>query len=252
MSMGAGVRSMKQEVLQLEEAIPWTMVRKNWRNKRTSWRRQVKQTELVADFAVRLKELRLALLAEDHDFFGCGPSWRNHLEACAQGRGSAAALMSVWDELKITIRSWLSGASPGGGGGVSGGGGGFTSPPGPAPSSASTGRAVVAMQAAVKSSTGNTTTTNLDDTDSLLQAPLESIMGHDGSSLHAVRQAIELERRVVSARLAAVQGGGGGEQTRSYFNSIAAGWEDSDFDSGVETDMDQGSDATDLDSDFDA
>lgn len=259
-----GVRSMKAEVLQLEESIPWTMVRRNWRNKRSLWRRQVKQTELVADFAARLKELRAALLADDHSLQGCGPGWRAHLDSCAAGRGTAAALAAVWDDLKTAIRLWMSGG--GGGVGPSGtpGGpaGGYAAlHAGPAPSAASTGRAVTAMQAAVKAG----------GADALLQAPLESIMGHDGASLHAVRQAIELERRVVAGRLAGLQGsapgsptvgdcGGGmdgwgtngGGAMVSYFSSIAATWEDSDFDSGADTEMDDASDATDLDSDFDA
>jgi hypothetical protein len=241
---------MKQEVLQLEEAIPWTCVRRNWRNKRTSWRKLVKQTELVSDFAARLKELRIALLADDHTFVGCGPAWRSHLESCIQGRGSAAALVSVWDEMKNTIRNWLSGS-----GAISGPVGGFVTPSGPAPSADSAGRAVLALQKAVKHGS----------TEALLQAPLESIMGHDGCSLHAVRQAIEMERRIVSSRLASLQsngvvgaspdqngnGDGSGAAVVSYFSSIAAGWEDSDFDSGAETEMEDGSDATDLDSDFD-
>ncbi len=255
---------MKAEVLQLEESIPWTMVRRNWRNKRSLWRRQVKQTELVADFAARLKELRVALLADDHSLHGCGPGWRAHLDSCASGRGTAAALAAVWDDLKTAIRLWMSGGGGGHGGvGPSGtpGGGYAAMHSGPAPSAASTGRAVVAMQAAVKAG----------GADCLLQAPLESIMGHDGASLHAVRQAIELERRVVSARLAGLQGsapgsptvgdcgGGPGEYGTnsggamvSYFSSIAATWDDSDFDSGDDTEMEDGSDDTDLDSDFDA
>lgn len=245
MPVNAGVRSMKQEVLQLEEAIPWTMVRRNWRNKRSMWRRQVKQTELVADFAARLKELRLALLADDTNFMGCGPAWRNTLETCIQGRGTASNLLSVWDELRSTIRSWLSCPSA-----VLGPtGGSFATTSGPPPSSASAGRAVLALQAALKH----------DGTEALLQTPLESITGYDGYSLHAVRQAIDAEKRIVNSRLAALQGVGGTLASEningavvSYFSSIAAGWGDSDFDSGAETEMDEGSDATDLDSDFDA
>ena len=236
---------MKQEVLQLEEAIPWTMVRRNWRNKRSSWRRQVKQTELVADFAARLKEVRMSLLADDQTFMGCGPAWKSTLDACIQGRGTASSLLSVWDELRTTIRSWLScpSAIPGPTGGS------FATTSGPPPSSASAGRAVLALQSALKQ----------DGTEALLQIPLEGITGHDGYSLHAVRQAIDAEKRIINQRIAALQGGGNGSPSEngngavvSYFSSIAAGWGDSDFDSGAETEMDEGSDATDLDSDFDA
>ena len=91
-------------------------------------------------------------------------------------------------------------------------------------------------------------------------------MGNDSQGLHAVRQAIELERRIVAARLAAAQqaaaaaASGEGQEgeapqqalSPSYFSSINAAWEDSDFDSGAATDGDDGaSDATDLDSEFD-
>lgn len=239
-SIVPGVRSMKQEVLQLEDGIPWPMVRRTWRNKRASWRRQVKATELVADLALRLKELRLALLTEDGNFVGCGIGWRNQLESCINGRGSAAALISVWDEMKNTIRSWLGApsATPGAG---------FGAPNGPAPSNISTVFAVQALQAAVQAG----------GEEALLQTPLESIVGNDSCSLHAVRQAVELERRVLMARLAALQGNGSpGEGAQravvSYFTSINASWEESEFDSGAESEMGEGSDVTDLDSDFDA
>lgn len=234
---------MKQEVLQLEDAIPWTLVRRNWRNKRTQWRRQVKQTELVADFAARLKELRLSLLTEDATFIGCGPTWRGQLDSCIQGRGSAVLLATVWDEMKNTIRSWLHGAavgSPGSGplGMASPGGGVSVHIP------ASSGRAVRALQAAVRQG----------GTEALLQTPLESIVGNDTQNLHAVRQAIELERRIVAARLAAGQGceSPAVQPVVSYFTSISAAWEDSDFDSGEESAMEEeGSDLTDLEMNFD-
>jgi hypothetical protein len=244
--LGPAVRSMKQEVLQLEDAIPWTMVRRTWRNKRATWRRQVKQTELVADFAARLKELRISLLTDEATFIGCGPAWRNQLDACLLGRGAAATLASVWDEMKNTIRSWLIGAgaaTPSAGRPGTANGMGVMStaamPPGPQTAA----RAVQALHAASFSG----------DAEALLQIPLEAICGNDTGSLHAVRQAVELERRIVAARLAAAQNGNGDSgQPASYFGSISAAWEDSEFDSGGDSEMEIGSDATDLDSDFDA
>ena len=175
-------------------------------------------------------------------------------------------LMAVWDELKHTIRVWMNGgtmnmnnmnAMHGIMNPAAAAASTLTSS-GPAPSAASAGRAVLAMQAAVK----------LGGTEALLQAPLESIMGHDGCSLHAVKQAIELERRAVASRLAEIRsgaqqqlqqqqpegmemdGGNGQKAMVSYFTTIQANWDDSDFDSGAESDG--GSDATDLDSDWDA
>ena len=117
-----------------------------------------------------------------------------------------------------------------------------------------------------------------DDAAALVQVPLESIVGSDsGAALHAVRHAIELEHKVVSARLAAVSAGGaqqqqlqqqqgegggdaagaaGGKPLVSHFSTISAAW-CSDFDSGAEEaaagDLmaQDGSSNTDLDSDFD-
>ncbi len=146
---------------------------------------------------------------------GCGPAWRNTLDMCIQGRGTASNLLSVWDELRSTIRSWLS--CPSAVPGLTGGSYATTS--GPPPSSASAGRAVLALQAALKH----------DGTEALLQTPLESITGYDGYSLHAVRQAIDAEKRIVNSRLAALQGVGGASPSEagngavvSYFSSIAA------------------------------
>jgi lysozyme family protein len=104
-------------------------------------------------------------------------------------------------------------------------------------------RAIKALQAAVRQG----------GTDALLQTPLESIVGNDSLGLHTVRQALELERRIVASRLAALKQSGEppAEPMVSYFTSINAGWDDGDFDSGAETEA-GGSDATDVDSDVGA
>lgn len=245
--LGPAVRSMKQEVLQIEDAIPWTLVRRTWRNKRTAWRKQVKQTELVADFAARLKELKEFLLTDEATFIGCGPVWKNQLESCVQGRGSAALLASVWDEMKNTIRSWL--ASSGNASSIHEArtlglkfGDSRVSLHGAPPGPESTSRAIKALQASIR----------IGNVDALLQAPLESIVGNDTSALHTVRQAVELERRIVSSRIAAMRSGDDVDNhPLSFFGKIRAPWEDSDFDSGADTDMEDDDDMTDLDSEFD-
>jgi hypothetical protein len=271
------LQALKQEILTLEDEIPWTLVRRAWKNKRTNWRRQLKTTENVIDLAVRLKELRQYLATDDGSFLGCGPTWQSALEGCIAGRGSFGQLFSVWDEMRNTMRSWLDNKlGVGGGGGgtprVGGGGGGMmidsnahgysggqitlTMPRGGGVQAGPTAvRALQALQAALK----------YEDVDKLLQTPLEAIVGYDSQGLHAVRQAVELERRMVAARMAAIEkqqqdggvggeendGGGNGKPLVSYFSSINAAWEDSDFDSGADTDMDDGGDVTDLDAEFD-
>ena len=96
--------------------------------------------------------------------------------------------------------------------------------------------------------------------------PLESILNHSREGLAAVAHAVELERRAVSAQLAAAAnssaaagagtGGAAGAAGAgdplplvSYFSSIHAGWGESEFDSGAESDC--GSDLTDMDSAWD-
>jgi hypothetical protein len=216
MALGPGVRSVKQEILHMEEAIPWTYVKRAWRNKRTSWRRQVKATELVTDLALRLRELRNALLLDEGFFTGCGRTWHNQLEVCIDGRGSAAVLLSLWDEMKNAIASWLGRPEIFSDGLIS------FAQSGPPPSNESTARAIQALQAAVKDK--SCTVESL-----VQQVPLELIVGHDSASLDAVAQAIEAERRYINSKLAAFQGTESpnyvGNVATSYFSSIGAPWD---------------------------
>lgn len=226
MTLGPGVRSVKQEILHMEEAIPWTCVKRAWRNKRTSWRRQVKATELVTDLAVRLRELQMALLVEEGAFTGCNRTWQNQLEVCIEGRGSATLLLSVWDEMKNAIASWLGRPDIFTGGFIS------YAQAGPPPSRESTARAIQALQAAIKD--------KFSIAESLVQqVPLELIVGHDSASLDAVAQAIEAERRYINKKLAALRGTEGpqhsGNVAASYFSSIGAPW-DFNSDDGHDSD----------------
>lgn len=244
------MRYMRLEVLGLEDIIPWNSVRRTWKSKRTSWRRQVKQTEVLADFAMRLKELRAALLTDEQPLPGCGSTWRAQLELCIQGKGSYGLLAAAWEEMRSTIRAWLEGRSK------------------PATVSAAAlqagaVRAVRAMQAVMAGGGGGGDPGGEADA-ALLQVPLESIVGHDsGAGLHAVRHAIKLEQRIVGARLAGRSAsqqqlsdgsggdGAGGQPLVSYFSSISAAWADSDFDSAGSDAMEACSQGTDMDSDYD-
>ena len=179
------------------------------------------------------------------------PEWeltRHPSTAPAQGKGSYGLLSAAWEEMRNTVRSWLEGRSK---------------PPtqSAAQLQASAARAVRAMHAALAAPGGEAGADAV-----LVQVPLESIVGGDsGAALQAVQQAIELEQRVVGARLAAAQGqapspsqaepseggdpqqqqqqpgegkqpsGSEGQPLVGYFSSVAAGWCDS-FDSGAPSD----------------
>ncbi|PSC72843.1 septin-10-isoform A [Micractinium conductrix] len=248
------MRCMRLEVLGLEDTIPWNSVRRAWKAKRTTWRRQVKQTEVLPEFAARLKELRAALLTDDQPLPGCGSTWRAQLELCISGKGSYGLLAAAWEEMRGTVRGWLEGRAK------------------PAALSAAAlqagaTRAVRAMQAALAAGGGGGEA-NADA--ALVQVPLESIIGHDsGVGLAAVRTALETEQKLLGARRmgrspsqqqlseGSGDGGGGGNGAAqqqppivSYFSSISAAWSDG-FDSGVASPDDVSGEATDLDEDFD-
>lgn len=188
------------------------------------------------------QELKAALLTEEAPLPGCGPTWRAQLEACISGKGSYGLLASAWEELRTTVQAWLEGRSK------------------PPPLSgvqlqAGAARAVRAMQAALAGASGGG---EAAADAALAQVPLEAVVGGDsGAGLAAVRQAIDVEQRILHARLAAAgaapDGGpadpqqqaaalqqqqqGGGQPLVSYFSSIQAAWADSDaFDSGADSD----------------
>ena len=209
-----GVRSMKQEVLELEESIPWTCVRKSWRNKRAAWKRQIRQVELVAGFAAKLKELRQALMIEDTALIGCGPSWRRQLDTCIQGRGSAAQLAAVWDEMKKTVTTWLYGPSS------------QNIECDSLPATA----ALRAMNDALKSGYSD-----------VLQVPIESIVRTDTGRLLGIREAVELERQRIISKFR-------GEEDIGRLARLNQAFQESDFDSGADTEQDA---MTDVDSMYD-
>lgn len=207
------VRSIKQEMLELEDSIPWTCVKKVWKNKRASWRRQVRQVELVAGFAFKMKELKQSLLIDDAALPGCGPSWNAKLDLCIQGVGSATQLSHVWDDMKSSILSWIHGSHMI-----------HTGEADSLPASV----AMKAMHSALQSGDG-----------SLIQVPIESMMGVDSERIMGLRQAVELERQKIIGRK---QGHEGTKMSIEQFH------EEDHFDSGAETDDEA---ATDIDDKYD-
>jgi hypothetical protein len=167
------VRSLQTEMLELEEVIPWNHVKKIWKNKRAAWRRQVKQTNHISGFATKIKDLKQAMLIDDNVFMGCGPEWTTCLDLCAQDLGSSSQLDSVWDELKTAIHSWIY----------------FTSPVSihgeidSLPASI----ALEALQGAVLS------TPSSHKASTLLQVPIESMIGLHSERLLGVRDSLEVQ-----------------------------------------------------------
>lgn len=193
------VRALQAEMLEFEEMIPWNCVRKIWKNKRATWRRQVRQTVYISGFSIRIKELKQAILIEDNSIMGCGPEWASCLDLCYRGLGSSGQLDSVWDELKTAIQSWMY----------------FNSP-------VSTRGEIDSLPASIALETLHTAvqlTESSDKASTLLQVPLESMIGLHSERLMSIRESLEakIQKRVVD----------GGESKVIKVDT---------FDSGAETD----------------
>lgn len=79
--------SLREDVLLMEDRIPWTAVRRSWRTQRTAWRRGVRTAEGMCEIALRVRELLLALVSDDAlPFSGCGYSWRAALDGFCVGQ----------------------------------------------------------------------------------------------------------------------------------------------------------------------
>lgn len=107
------VYGLQEDMLAVEEMIPWACVRKIWKSKRGSWRREVKQTSSIRGFAKLLKDVRQALLITgDVQFtssaeFTLKTAWKAQLEKCVDGTARASTLDGVWLEFKTNVNGWL-------------------------------------------------------------------------------------------------------------------------------------------------
>ena len=206
---------LQQEMLELEEVIPWNCVRKIWKNKRATWRRQVKQMSHVPGLASKIKELKYAILMDDNALLGCGPEWSSKLDTCLQGMGSSQQLTAIWDEMKTSVQTWMYSASKINNVGEI--------------DSIPTTIAMNAMKNALQSC-------GAQRGSSLLQVPIESMIGSHSVRLLGIREAVEIERQKILMK-------------RQRKNSDATDDKlDDGFDSGIETDKE---DATDVDSIYD-
>lgn len=204
--------AMQREMLELEETIPWNCVKKIWKNKRATWRRQVKQTIHISDLGMKVKELKNAMLINDNSLEGCGPEWASLLDRCIKGLGTPAQLDLVWDRLKTGVQSWMY----------------FTFP-------VSTHEEIDSVPTTIALKTLHEAVLVPDCSDkalNLLQVPLESMIGPHPERLGSIRESLEIQmqKHIVD-----------GQGTKPEY-------ERDEFDSGVETEDDA---LTDIDDKFD-
>ena len=107
------MKDLRQEMVQLEEAIPWTAVRKRWRTKRTSWRRSVRDADSTAAMAACLRDLQQALLVHappghpntSRAALNLGPFWQQSLASCLGGGEKHTMLLALWNDFKKQVKT---------------------------------------------------------------------------------------------------------------------------------------------------
>lgn len=99
--------------MQLEEAIPWTAVRKYWRTKRSTWRRAVREADSTAAMANCLRDLQAALLVlalpshanASRAALNLGPVWQQSLASCLEGGEKHPMLLALWNDFKKQVNT---------------------------------------------------------------------------------------------------------------------------------------------------
>ncbi|CAL8466997.1 g6533 [Coccomyxa elongata] len=228
----------RNQLLSLEDTVPWHAVKSSWRNRRPGWRRALKAADTVADVAVRLDEFRSHLMNDGATLpmgAAAGP-WEQSLTACLQGNGSIAALLTLCNELQQSVRLWLDLKL-------------VHTPVSPTVMSQAI-RAVQALQEGSQKGSGE-----------LHQVPLEAIVNHSSEGIQAVKNFLESGK----TKLSSPRGMGSPRAMTSPkltpklmsntfpilllspFNAIKGEFGiDDQFDSGAETDWEAGSQVTDM------
>ncbi|GIL91776.1 hypothetical protein Vretifemale_19369 [Volvox reticuliferus] len=144
------VRTIRRELLFLEEAVPWHYVTPAWKNARPGWRRSLQRNvdspaaaaaaaaaaagggvgvaaaaaaaadaaaaaamaALVGTTAASMLELHDALTTEkSQGLFARRGAWETRLRELAEGGNNHACLQVLWSEMAEGIRLWLAGGS---------------------------------------------------------------------------------------------------------------------------------------------
>ncbi|KAJ9510639.1 hypothetical protein QJQ45_027556 [Haematococcus lacustris] len=122
-------RTVRREVLALEELVPWELVEAGWRQRRSAWRKALRSMESntkavdsqISQVAAALLELHAVLLADRAGAGGAGlargSAWEQRLVELAEGTlivwlgyaggNNYQCLQQVWEEMHEAMRVWL-------------------------------------------------------------------------------------------------------------------------------------------------
>ena len=174
------LETVQKQLVEAEDSVPWTAVRRHWKGKRNTWRKAVRQASSIPELGKCIKELKAALTSDGSAAVECRATWQESLEDCCQGHGSDLLLHGVWGELHPKIFDWLQNRS---------------SPRKAAAASLqdSVHRGISAMQQVFHSSDGSA--------DAMAQVPLEQICNYEADTAKAIRDKLCRERKALLATL---------------------------------------------------
>ena len=172
------VEAVQRQLMEAEDSVPWTAVRKHWKGKRNAWRKAVRHAASVPELGKCIKELKAAFCNDSNAAVECSATWQESLEDCCQGSGSHLLLHGVWGELQPKIFDWLQSRN---------------SPRKAAAASVqdSVQRGISAMQQVFHNSGGSA--------DAMAQVPLEQICNYEADTAKAIRDKLCKERRALLA-----------------------------------------------------
>lgn len=172
------LETVQRQLVEAEDLVPWTAVRRHWKGKRNTWRKAVRQASSIPELGRCIKELKAALTSDGSAAVDCSATWQESLEDCCQGNASHLLLHGVWGELHPKICDWLQNRS---------------SPRKAAAASLqdSVQRGISAMQQVFHSSDGSA--------DAMAQVPLEQICNYEADTAKAIRDKLCRERKALLA-----------------------------------------------------
>lgn len=172
------LEAVQRQLVEVEDSVPWTAVRKHWKGKRNGWRKAVRQASSVLELGKCIKELKAALCSDSSAAVECSTTWQESLDDCCQGSGSHLLLRGVWGELQPKIFEWLqSRSSPRKGAALS--------------VQDSVQRGITAMQQVFWATGGSA--------DAIAQVPLEQICNYEADTAKAIRDKLFKDRKALLA-----------------------------------------------------
>ena len=171
------LRSLRRELLRVEENVPWAAVRASWIDQRARWRRNVSAIKAFNDAAKCMVDFRRVLIIGDESVTGlCRQEWEREVGDAGGGvggvGGSGGKLLTLWSQIEEDMALWLDKRLN------------------PRPYGVNIDAAKVEMEAAASCA----------DPDGLKRLPLEVWLGGD-AQMRQLRDTLERERRDVLARL---------------------------------------------------